>query len=360
MLCPYCGSPTTVGRTRQARGGVEVRRERICSGTEAHRFNTAEHRDFPGLAGVGVRHSGDGRLSEGAFNWDRFVRDVKVATWKALSDQETESVCLSVKQSLEQNLPTLMNTLRPGEAKRRPDLRGWIPDTAITTAVEAELRVRRPRVAQALYALSIRGRSDSRGRTGWAGSRDFLSWLFDNYPDLECPIPKSPEIATDRWYPSRLAIPPQQVIKKTPAVLAYSETHGKPLQLTRQRVLKPFNRPQFTASIATSLSGRPDQEYTARMVTEWVLWGIYGQSEVHSGQLGVGVMNCLRRVDDIAYLRWAAISKGMVTITEIRDEALALVEHPSSKLIFDRQLRPRRPDSGRPTFQEHAIGGSGG
>ncbi|GAB3347432.1 hypothetical protein GCM10027300_08440 [Modestobacter lapidis] len=56
-------------------------------------------------------------------------------------------------------------------------------------------------------------------------------------------------------------------------------------------------------------------------------------------------MECLRRVDDIAYLRWMAISKSIDSVGDFRAEALALLTHPSPRLEFSVESQPRaRPN----------------
>lgn len=69
-----------------------------------------------------------------------------------------------------------------------------------------------------------------------------------------------------------------------------------------------------------------------------------GQRVVLTEQLAASVLECLRRVDDIAYLRWASIAKRMNSVRDFRDEALGLIEQPSPQLAFDpdalRRIRP--------------------
>jgi hypothetical protein len=61
---------------------------------------------------------------------------------------------------------------------------------------------------------------------------------------------------------------------------------------------------------------------------------LHGQDLVSTSQLGVGVLNCLRQIDDIAYLRWATLMKNIESVAAFHAEARALVEHPSPRLKF--------------------------
>ena len=63
--------------------------------------------------------------------------------------------------------------------------------------------------------------------------------------------------------------------------------------------------------------------------------------KVLSAQLSAGVTSTLRRVDDIAYLRWATVAKNFQSVREIADEAHDLVVRPSPRLVFDHREAPR-------------------
>jgi transcriptional regulator NrdR family protein len=327
MRCSECGAPTQVRRSRTSGGGHQVVRQRECSADGRHRFETVEQRKQPGLGGVGVRRTGDEQLAQGGFDWDRFVRDVRNSVLKSLDEGETLAVCTATVRSIEERLVGLLQMLPGTESRDRPELRGWIWDRDVSDALEWQLRTGRARVAHVLYALTIHGRADRPGRSGWSYAADFLEWLFaeHNYPDLREPLTEAEGTPVDRWFPSSAPPNPRSVAKRNARV-------------------RPFRHPQFVASIRKAMVGRHNADFTSTLIADWVLWGMRGQPEVHSAQLAIGVLDCLRRVDDIAYLRWAAVAKRMSTVTQVRDEAIGLVREPSSRLVFDPSLRPRRPD----------------
>lgn len=330
MRCPTCGEPTSVVKSRPVSGN-RVRRTRVCTASIDHRCTTIEQWEQIGLDGVGVRRSGDGELAEGSFDWERLLRDVRNGVLKSMPEGEVVTVCQAVVAAIEFRLPRLLQPLTTTEARSRNDLRGWIYDYDVSGAVERHLRSQRYRVAHVLYALTTRGRADREGRRGWGDAADFLRWLYEpeNYPDLAIPLPAPGEGGPlDKWFPASLPSHPEAVIK-------------------RDGRIKPYLQPQFEASVRKALLGRPNALETAVLLVAWVLWGMHGQREVHSTQLAVGVLDCLRRVDDIAYLRWSAVAKSMTTVTQVRDEACALLSQPSARLSFDPALRPRRPDSAR-------------
>lgn len=104
---------------------------------------------------------------------------------------------------------------------------------------------------------------------------------------------------------------------------------------------------QFVASVRHALFGRDKADETSACVAQWVLWGLAGQDQVHSSQLAIGVLDTLRRVDHIAYLRWASTAKSIDSVTLFRDEARGLLTNPSVPLVFDEKLSRPMPPSRR-------------
>jgi hypothetical protein len=265
-----------------------------------------------------VRRSGDDALAKGGFNRRRLLDDVRNGVLKRLDEAEVADAVKAAVNDIEVNLVDLMTPLSEEEQQSRPGHVGAIYDVVITDAVEAHLRRASSRMAHVLYALYVRGRSDREGRSGWRDASDVLQWLYQegNYPQLAADLPVPTRVATDVWYPSARAPEPRTIFKRM----------GRP---------SDFRGRQFTDSIRKALFGRPDPIGTAYCVSQWVLWNLAGQTEVLSSQLAVGVLDCLRRVDDIAYLRWVAIAKGVESVTAFAEEARGLVTQPSPRLVFD-------------------------
>lgn len=317
MKCPQCGSGTRVAKSRNVDDEARVRRSRVCSRDSSHTFETVEQRTELTLKNVLVRRSGDGQVTERPFDRERLFVDVRTAILKRLDDRTSQALVTDVIRSLEAQLPDVIEPLSADERRARPGFESCIADTVISHAIERRLRATN-RLAQVMYAMSIFGREDRRGRTGWANASDVLRWLYkpENYPDLVAAIPVPRAASSANWFPQHPAPEPVQVIKR---------------DTTR---LKPFDRTRFVQSIEKALLGRKDAHDRALYVSEWVLWQVAGHHEVLTSQLAVGVMTCLRRVDDIAYLRWAATAKHIDSVTRFRDEALSLLTHPSERLTF--------------------------
>lgn len=111
------------------------------------------------------------------------------------------------------------------------------------------------------------------------------------------------------------------------------------------REMVSFVPRQFVRSIELALQGRrpvrhpadpsrnPRREL-AQLIAAWVLRDLEGQAAISADQLGVTALRTLRRVDDIAYLRYAVKRKRMTRVTDFVIEALGLVSHPSRRLRF--------------------------
>lgn len=327
VICPMCSGETEVKRTRVTSDGRSVVRLRVCKDERRfHRFETVERRAAQSIDQVLIRRSGDNALAEGGFNRRRLLDDVRNGVLKRLSDADVAEAVRAAINDIEVNLPDLLMPLTEDEQQARPGHVGCIYDFVITDAVESQLRRASSRMAHVLYALYIRGRTDREGRRGWSDARDVLEWLVQesNYPHLALELPSTTDVPVDRWYPAARAPEPEIVLKR----------HGRPSY---------FRPRQFVESIRKALLGRPEPARTAQCVSQWVLWNLVGQGEVLSSQLAVGVLDCLRRVDDIAYLRWVSIAKGIEAVTSFAEEARALVTDPSPRLEFHASEAHIRP-----------------
>lgn len=330
MMCATCSSDTQVKRSKVTDAGSSVTRQRCCP--KGHRFDTVERRRAHGLGEVLVRRSGDQKLADGTFDLNRLHGDVRNGVLKRLSDTEVLDAVNAAVGLLETRLPELVTPLTEEERSARPGFAGAINDTDITDAVEQTLRHSPSRMAHVLYALYVRGRSDREGRKGWGEAVDVLRWLVEphNYPNLVITEPQRPEIGVQVWQPTAMPPMPETVVKRK--VANEQQRHGR------------FVRRQLVESIRQAMLGRPGNPLgTSERIAQWVLWGIAGQQEVHTSQLAVGVLDCLRRVDDIAYLRWASIAKNVESVTTFRNEVVSLITHPSPRLVIDEPGLPRPP-----------------
>lgn len=321
MKCVICGAPTHVTRSTKSLNGRRVTRRRMCLADETHLFETEESVPTPSLKFVGVRRSGDGKIGATAFDRDRLFRDIADAIFHRPERDDEDRVDRVVTRTvmrLERNLPRYSSELAPAERLQFPHLQAVIDDMTIADIVEDEMTASSLRMQRVLYALSIRGRRDREGRTGWTDAAAVLEWINKAFPKLQAEIPprRLPQ-RTIEWSLLKSLEFPDHVVKK--------DGRGAP---------STFHYDQFLKGIGKACIGRRDHVQMSEQIARRVLSDLAGQKTVRSSQLAVGVLDSLRQVDDIAYLRWATILKKIRTVTEFAREATELVSHPSPRPVL--------------------------
>lgn len=330
MYCPSCGadgviSDSNIIDTRLAVDGRSTTRRRVCKANEEHKFHTTESLRHEDLKDTFVRRASDKQITE-RYSATRLRRDLRTAVLGRLPDEEINQIIADIEGDLQERLAGLVQPLSVEEREHLSSgsYAAAIVDTDIRQATELRLRQASDRSVHVLYALGIRGRVDTPGRAGLRNAQGFLEWLYSPgaYSDLKRAIPSQPARPLDRWWPDVVTPHPTHVIKKSGEARA-------------------FGLQQFTNSIEMALVGRHRPVDNAQLVAAWVLAHLAGQRKVLSAQLSAGVTSTLRRVDDIAYLRWATVAKNFQSVREIADEAHDLVVRPSPRLVFDHREAPR-------------------
>ncbi|WP_423797224.1 hypothetical protein [Mycolicibacterium tusciae] len=361
MKCPICGSKARVVDTNAL--PAQTRRKHRCT-ENGHQFNTEEGRVGWRLTqDVHLRHSGDGQVQNVPFQPSRLRDEVGKAVMGRLTEAEIADVVEGAIAHLRYEVVPHKAELLAGEeyddlTKHIESQTGTRPrgplaairDVEVRKAVVRELRNKEYRLAHVLYALYFEGRSNPKiGLPGWRSAEDVLKWLFsdDAYPDVRTEIPERPNTVGYEWQPREPASYPEFVVKRG-AELSITVDGGSPRRaatpsgvddfewpaVIRDRGVVGFLESRFRQSIRHAVLGRPNAKHLATNVSWYVLHDLQGQRRVDSSQLAIGVLKCLRRVDDIAYLRWATQRKDFRSIREFRDEALGLITYPSIGLQF--------------------------
>jgi transcriptional regulator NrdR family protein len=317
IACPACGSPTWVRNSRTDETDVHVRRQRRCP--NGHAFHTVETLIHPRLDLYAVRRSSDHKLSPDTFSATKFRSQLSSVLFgrRGPFDEKTLDVISDrALRRLESELPHVRTRLSEAEYRSRPGIIGALPDTVISSAVEKELSAgqdTRYRMAELLYVMAIRGRSDI--RTGWSGAGEVLAWIRQEDDQLAAPRPQAAFEDPGLRLPAavRTTWRPEEVFKRT----------GPPA---------PFAMHRFEKSIRLALWGREEAGPKALMIAHLVLGELKGQRTVHSSQLATYVLSALRRVDDVGYLRWNVFVKGIASVEQFATEANDLVAYPSPRL----------------------------
>ncbi|KQP01399.1 hypothetical protein ASF30_01930 [Leifsonia sp. Leaf264] len=227
-------------------------------------------------------------------------------------------------ERIERKLSSNTTRLTPEEFRSRPDIVGAIPDTQVSEAVEAIMRIgtgNQYRMAELLYVMAIQGRNDY--REGWLDAECVLAWVNRRYPNLRTRAQQghfTDGVGPRPPAPKRLEWRPESVLKRD----------GRTPDFALRQLLK---------GVSAALWGRRDADAKSLIVAHLVLNDLRGQRAVHSTQVSASVLAGLRRVDDIGYLRWATVAKNIRGVREFADEVDDLIRAPSHRLIVSKDWR---------------------
>jgi transcriptional repressor NrdR len=88
----------------------------------------------------------------------------------------------------------------------------------------------------------------------------------------------------------------------------------------------PFNRSKIIAGVSAASKGRPVEEEQIEVLTDKVEESLRATgNEVTSAQVGHAVLEQLRELDEVAYLRFASVYKNFDQAADFRRE-LALLK----------------------------------
>ncbi len=100
----------------------------------------------------------------------------------------------------------------------------------------------------------------------------------------------------------------------------------------RSGAVEPFDRAKMQSGIERAATGRIDVA-TVAAVAEAIEEELRSRgAEVPSDQVGVAVLEHLRALDDVAYLRFASVYKGFEGIEDFQREAVELSKTTAPKM----------------------------
>jgi len=95
---------------------------------------------------------------------------------------------------------------------------------------------------------------------------------------------------------------------------------------------EPFDRAKVVAGVRAATKNRPIGEEQLDEIAQHVEETLRGEgAEVASQQIGLAVLECLRGVDDVAYLRFASVYKGFEDIGDFQREVGLLTKTTEPK-----------------------------
>jgi transcriptional repressor NrdR len=95
---------------------------------------------------------------------------------------------------------------------------------------------------------------------------------------------------------------------------------------------EPFERAKVVEGVRAATKNRPVTEDTLEEIAMRVEEALRGEgAEVNSQQIGVAVLERLREVDDVAYLRFASVYKGFEDLGDFQREVGLLTKTTEPK-----------------------------
>lgn len=112
----------------------------------------------------------------------------------------------------------------------------------------------------------------------------------------------------------------------------FERIEGLPLVVRkRSGIAEPFDRAKLQAGIERAATGRIDADIVVRMVDEIEEEVRDRGAEVASDQIGVAVLERLRVLDAVAYLRFASVYKGFEGLEDFEREVVELQKTTAPK-----------------------------
>lgn len=359
MPCPICGADAPLGRsgpsyTSKSRG---IRRTRICTRDGGHSFSTIER-----LEAGNLLDACEVSIGEVCVPYDRarLLADLNYTVGDILNAADRRAVMNGAQALLGAKLPPNVGRtpgLPPGVLARLTpsDIQQAVIGALRSRARDAgapDASRRKFRRAHMMYVLA---RGDHDGP--FDGVRQVLEWLQRDYraqADVNgggFRVPRHyAHVAVEEWMPLRVdaaPVPEDVVFLVHREIPPRGDDTEARLAYEHRRVR--FSEDRLSTSVRHALAGRPDHSRIARLVVQWTLWSLGGQKVVRSADLASQVTQCLRRVDEVAFLRWSIKVKDLDT-ADVWQEAIGLLVWPSPRLVFsaDAARDPRRSNGRMP------------
>ena len=112
----------------------------------------------------------------------------------------------------------------------------------------------------------------------------------------------------------------------------YERLEQAPLWVTKRGgVREPFDRTKVVAGARAAAKNRPVDDDALNALAQEVEDALRGESEVTSQQVGVAVLERLRQLDEVSYLRFASVYKGFEDVGDFEREVGLLTKTTEPK-----------------------------
>lgn len=119
------------------------------------------------------------------------------------------------------------------------------------------------------------------------------------------------------------------------------------LVIKRSGVIEPFNREKVLAGVRKACQGRPVSEDSLALLTQEVEQRVRstGSAAIASQDVGLAILEPLRALDEVAYLRFASVYRSFESLDDFQNEIALL--RARSALSEERLPGERKGDPGR-------------
>jgi len=112
----------------------------------------------------------------------------------------------------------------------------------------------------------------------------------------------------------------------------YERLEQTPLWVTKRGGdREPFDRAKLVAGARSATKNRPVDLEALNLLAQDVEDSLLGMAEVTSQQIGVAVLERLRLLDEVAYLRFASVYKGFTDVGDFEREVGLLTKTTAPK-----------------------------
>jgi transcriptional repressor NrdR len=104
---------------------------------------------------------------------------------------------------------------------------------------------------------------------------------------------------------------------------------------------EPFDRGKILRGIQTACAKRPVATESIEELVSGIERELYhrGSREVTSREIGEMVMRSLRRLDEVAYIRFATIYRRFADVEDLADEIENLLERRQREAVLSAQMK---------------------
>ncbi|MCS4276963.1 MULTISPECIES: transcriptional regulator NrdR [Mycetocola] len=144
---------------------------------------------------------------------------------------------------------------------------------------------------------------------------------------MHCPFCRNPDsrVIDSRTSDDGLSIRRRRQCPKCGGRFSTSETASLNV-IKRSGVVEPFSRDKVVAGVRKACQGRPVTDPDLAMLAQTVEETIRqtGTSQINANEIGLSILQPLRELDEVAYLRFASVYQAFESLEDFESAIAAL------------------------------------